>query len=252
MTAIGRAISTAADDAAVRSLLSISDIGDLRNYAISRAIQLAGVSRPRVWHGDPWPTPATAASVWATKIGAGTVTRVSTGADCGAFDVAATAGGNYALIGRTEGSSYVDQLVPDVIGTRWYACYLFKCNTGAAATSDMGFGMQGKDSTYTEFVVLGVNGAVSLTKFCLQRFSSSSVLSSVSIDTNWHLGETWSNPDTDVDAVFGAVDGENPIKLDGIAGFGQSAGPWLHVYAGGGNQSMRFSDSFVVVDKLTA
>jgi hypothetical protein len=189
------------------------------------------------------------AQTWLTKTGAGTFTRVSSGADTGAVDLAALSGG-YALVGRTEAASFVDALVSNVIGTRWYARYRMKITSAVPvnATSDLGFGLQGLDGTFTDFLVLGANGAVSPTKFALQKFAGSSVLSTVSIDNGWHLIESWSNPDVDATGVYGAVDSESAIHLSGLAPFTQAVGPWLHVFAGGANQSARLKDQYVIVD----
>lgn len=196
------------------------------------------------------PIGAAGALSWRDKTGAGTLARVSTGSDTGSVEVAASSGGGFALIGRSEAPSVVDTLVSNVIGTRWYACYRMKITSTVPVnnTSDLGFGLQGLDSTFTDFIVLGANGAVSTTKFALQKFAGTSTLSTVSIDNGWHLLETWSNPDADATGVYGSVDGESAIHLAGLSAFSQAVGPWIHVYAGGANQSARFTDQYVIVE----
>jgi hypothetical protein len=44
------------------------------------------------------------------------------------------------------------------------------------------------------------------------------------------------------------VDSESAIHLGSLSAFSQAVGPWLHVFAGGANQSARFKDQYVIVD----
>jgi multisubunit Na+/H+ antiporter MnhG subunit len=191
-------------------------------FARRRASQLVGIDRPEVFY-DPFVTiPTETTSLWNTQLNAlGTITRpagsiggvarFATGTDANGSAIAAAAGTVSPAVGAFMGNPQTSQT---------YLLSVFALITAPVSTMALRIGMAVSGTAVTT-MNMGVRGASSTTRY---RFSSgtSGALSTVAIDTNFHVGEMWTTGDGN---CHGSIDGETPVSylLPTLgAGF-----PWL-------------------------
>lgn len=211
-TAFGRSILTAADATAARALLSIADVGDLRNYAISRAQTLLGLTNPTVVVDEPFeitPGGGTTPNSWFSgSSGAGsTVMRTDRNGGWATIQTSTTASRDRNVHNAQIATGPTGCLVSNVGTQKWYQLWLFSIDTtvDSACFLEMGW-------INTAFSVnqpkIGVLGSGSTTKF--RAFDNSTgVDSTISVDTGIHIGEHWSDGTT---TIRMSIDGETAVS----------------------------------------
>ena len=209
MTAAGRVVMSSADDVAIRSYLNIPDIGDLRNYALSRAQTLLGLIRPTTVVDESFLNAPTVSPCFFTGA-AGTGTNSQRTDRSGGWVTVASASSagtdrNIHNSGMAAGGG-TGCVVHNVGTSKWYQLWLFSIDTTVDSSSLMEMGW-----INTAFSVnnpkVGVIGSGSTTKF--RAFDNSTgVNSSVNIDTGIHIVEHWCDGATN---IYMSVDGETPV-----------------------------------------
>lgn len=200
-TATGRSILTAADAAAVRSILSIQNVGDLRNYAITRAITVLGLTNPTVVVDESFV--AKTGSI--PNFFAGTSTNDATlSGGWKKISATATPGNSTAW---TQADYATGQAVSNVGTQKWYQLWLIKLNSAADSTAQVQFGWIDTGFSVVQPLV-GMQGPSSTTKF---RFydGTTGATSSVNLDTSVHIIEHWGAGSGSINA---SVDGEATVS----------------------------------------
>lgn len=182
-TAAGRAMGTAVDAAAQRALLSIADVGDLRNYAVSRAITLLGLTNPDVAIDESFEAKPTQVPNYFTANGGVAVTQRT------------DRNGGWTTMATGAGASSTSEIhhgnLPPVVanaGTqKWYQLWVASVDTAIDSASDISMGWF--NTAFTAYQpCVGVLGSGSTAKF--RAFDhTTGVNSTVNIDTGIHIFE---------------------------------------------------------------
>lgn len=233
-TAAGRAMLTAADAAAQRTLLGIQDVGDLRNYAIARAISLLSLSNPTVVVDESFVAkPGSSPSFFA-----GTSTNVSTLSGGWKKIAAGAVSGNSNA--WTQADVSTAGTVSNVGTQKWYQLWVIKLDAAADSTAQVQFGWINTAFSVVQPLV-GMQGASSTTKF---RFfdGTTGATSTVNLDTGVHIIEHWGDGAAHINA---SVDGETAAtyttaKTDHVT-------PFVQVVTGsGGAQSASLGHLIII------
>lgn len=203
-TAIGRSVLTAADAAAIRTLLSIQDVGDLRNYAISRAQTVLGLTNPTVAVDEPFvsnPRITSGGNATSPSFFSGVATNVTSLSGGWKKITAGAIAGNTAAWQNYELATA--QVVSNVGTQKWYQLWLVKLDAAADSTAQVQLGWIDTGFSVVQPLV-GMQGASSTTKF---RFfdGSTGATSAVNLDTSVHIIEHWC---TGAGSINASVDGE--------------------------------------------
>lgn len=238
-TAAGRALLTAATAAAQRTALGITDIGDLRNYAIGRAIALLGVASPNVALDEPFLDRPGVAHATFNSV-AGTIADVETKQGGWKSVTTAAGDGSSASIGTSE----ADAFISNVATKKWYMLWKFAVPTTVGATTRIEIGMidTGLSADQPTF---GVQGATSTTKF---RFTdrTAGVNSTVAIDTAEHVAEMWCVGDS---VIHGSIDSETPVTYTTAKSAAQT--PYAQILngtSGSGAQGVQFGYATIITE----
>lgn len=220
-TAAGRAMLTAADAAAQRALLSIEDIGDLRNYAIARAKALLGLtSPPTVVVDEPFVLPTGAAGSFFTSGASTNVAALNGGWK--QITTSATPGNAVNLVNGAFG-----QVVGNVGAQKWYQLWLFKLDSAADSTAQVQLGWINTAFSLDEPCV-GIQGPASTTKF--RAFDGAAgVTSAVDLDQAVGIIEHWGDG---AGNVYAAVNGESGKTY--ATAKTQAVTPFVQAVAGSG------------------
>lgn len=178
-------------------------------FAQERAKQLADIDDPEIFYDPFLSLPGESASPWnVSPTAPGTVTRVI-GISGGVIrlDTGPLANGSALIAAGGDPTTVIGSFLPNPRTARTYTLFLFRLNTVPDAAMALRLGMAVTGSAVTT-MVMGVRGASSTGFF---RFSTGAagVLSTIPIDTNFHIGEMWTVGDT---LCHGAIDLETPVS----------------------------------------
>jgi hypothetical protein len=176
-------------------------------FARQRAAELADITTPEVLYDPFVAIPGGAGSIWDPAFNAlGAITRPS-GVVGGVarFDSGTDANGSAQAAAGAVASTLVGGIFANPQTSRLYTLFHFRLRTTPDA--EMAFRM-GVITGGASTMNAGVRGASSTTRF---RFSSgtSGALSTVAVDTGWHLAEMWTTADG---VCHGAIDDETPVS----------------------------------------
>ncbi len=222
---------------------------------LAHAAYVCGFTSPsQLLKMETGPLVDTLGSKWhASGGGSTTCTRVNTGSDAkgGAWTLATgTSASQTAQLGMATATNYTIAFVNDLAADKFHLRFYMKVSTTPDATTNMGMGFAKVDAS--AFLIAGVLGGVSTTKFCLNNSpqtasATKSVLSTVSVDTNWHKFDIWATGTAGT--VYFSVDGETPVSVTGLT-WGAPAGPWAHACNGvtSANQAFLLRNSYYRVN----
>ncbi|HET7037169.1 MAG TPA: hypothetical protein VFI42_15900 [Thermomicrobiaceae bacterium] len=245
-SAFGRSWLTTADQASARGLLGVSDVGDLRNYAVADAIALLGLTRPQVVVEEPFNNQPGAANSTFSAVG-GTLAQSSRGQG-GWFQLTTAAGAG------SNASCHNNQrqvLVTDVTHKKWYSLFLFALESAVNADSTLRLGLYDASLATTGGVYMGMFGgaAGSTTKFGFfheQAGVTTGVLSSVNIDLGGiHLGRQYCDG---AGNIYGSMDFEAAKTFVGASNVACMAHLQMLNGAGGGARSYSFGHALLITE----
>lgn len=226
---------TATDDGVDSTTLNVQV--DEASAELAHANTVCAFTKPsQVLKMEAGPLVNTLGSHWyATGSGSTYCTRVNTGTDAvgGAWKLGTgTSASQTSQLGTATATNFTIAFVNDLAAGCWHVRYFMKVFSTVDATTNMGVGLAKVDAS--AMLVGGVLGALSTTKFCLNNSpetnsATKSVLSTVSIDANWHQFDIWA--DGTAGKVYFAVDNETPVSITGLT-WGAPAGPWAHACNG--------------------
>ncbi len=213
-----RAVIQADSFAAIRQLLGIGDIGDLRAYGISRAKTLFGLSgtdRPTVVIDDP--CLPTTGRIFTGTAGAGT-TGYRTDRTGGWVQISttATAGRDRNLHNAEMNTGGGTGCVVDNVGGRkWYQLWLFSVDTTVDASCflEMGWINTAFSVAQPKVGVLGSGGTAKFRGFD----NSTGVDSSVDVDTGIHIVEHWCDALSNIYLSFDAESAKTYVTAKNAA-----------------------------------
>ncbi len=240
-SAIGRSILTASTATAARSALGVSDIGDLRNYAIARAIAVLGLTNPTVVVDESFvsnPRVTSGGNATSPSFFAGVATNVTSLSGGWKKITAGAVAGNTSAWQNYELSTA--QVVSNVGTQKWYQLWLVKLDAAADSTAQVQFGWIDTGFSVVQPLV-GMQGPSSTTKFRAYD-GTTGATSSVNLDTSVHVIEHW-----------GAGGGSINISVDGESAASyttaktNAVSPFVQVVTGsGGAQSASLGHLIVI------
>jgi hypothetical protein len=243
-TAAGRALMTAADAAAQRALLSITDVGDLRNYAIADAIALLGIATPQVVVDESFNCQPGAGNSVFNAVG-GTLAQ-STLAQGGWFKLTTAAG---AGSNATTHNNQRQIVVTNPSTKKWYVLFDFAVSSALNADSNLRLGLYDASLGTANGVYLGVSGATDPTKFGFFQEKAAAtvgVLSSVAVDLDVvKRGRMWSDG---AGHVYGSFNGESSKTFNCDVTNGMMFHLQMLNGAGGGARAYSFGHALLITE----
>lgn len=190
------------DTTTITGSAAASNVNDLRNYAVSRAITLLGLTNPTVVIDEPFAkAPGTSPSFFPAAGGGGTSAQ-RTDRSGGWTTIASTASAGTDRSINAGGAC----IVSNVGQTKWYQLWLFSIDTTVESGTFMEIGWIDTGVSANQ-PKIGAIGSGSTTKF--RAFDNTSgVNSSVNLDTGIHIGEHWCDG---AGNIYMSIDGETAV-----------------------------------------